>query len=105
MSSPLALKKSFRPCSPETTTTLFCIHERCAAINEKLTPSEQLRFDTYTQELKLKQPLICYSKSPSEEVVALLHEGSDMREREMGEGSRSILVALITVPDKSNLQN
>jgi hypothetical protein len=103
ISNPFALKKSFRPCSPETTTTLFYIHERCAIVNKKLTPSEQEGL-TYAQESKLKQPLICYSKSPSEEVVALFHEGSDMREREMGEGGRSILVALIAATEKHDGQ-
>jgi hypothetical protein len=55
---------------------------------------------TYTEEAKLEQPLICYFKSPSEKVVALLQEGCDMGERKMGEGSRSILVALIAVTEK-----
>ena len=55
---------------------------------------------TYAQESKLKQPLICYFKSPSEKVVALFHEGNNMRERKMGEGSRSVLVALIAAREK-----
>jgi hypothetical protein len=41
MSNPFALKKSFRPCSPETTTTSCYIHERCAGVNETLMQSEQ----------------------------------------------------------------
>ena len=55
---------------------------------------------TYAQESKLKQPLICYFKSPSEKVVALLQEGRDMGERKMWEGSRSILLALIAATEK-----
>jgi hypothetical protein len=50
---------------------------------------------THAQESKLKQLLICYSKSPSKKVVALLQEEIDMREGEMRESSRSILVALV----------
>lgn len=68
-----------------------------------MTPSEQEDL-TYAQEFELKQPLICYSKSPSEEVVALFHEGSHMRERKVGEGSRSILVALIAATEKHDRQ-
>jgi hypothetical protein len=52
------------------------------------------------QESKLKQPLICYSKSPGEKVVALLKEGSDMGEMEMREGSGGMLVILIAVRGK-----
>jgi hypothetical protein len=52
------------------------------------------------QESKLKQSLICYSKSPGEKVVALLQEGSDMGEMEMREGSRSMSVTLIAVREK-----
>ena len=52
------------------------------------------------QEPKLKQPLICYSKSPSEKVVAVLQEESDMGEMKMREGSRSMSVVLIAVREK-----
>ena len=55
---------------------------------------------TYAQEFKLKQRLIRYFESPSEKVVAMLQEGRDMREGKMGEGSRSILVALIAATEK-----
>jgi hypothetical protein len=98
-SSPFALKKSFRPCSPETTTTLVYIHGRCAVINESK-GHQSNRGLTYAQESKLKQPLICYFKSPCEKVVASIQGGRDIREREMGKGSRSILVALIAVTEK-----
>jgi hypothetical protein len=57
---------------------------------------------TYVQESKLKQPLICDSKSPGEKVVALPQEGGDMRERETREGGRSILVVLIAATEKQN---
>jgi hypothetical protein len=32
--------------------------------------------------------------------MALFHEGSDMRERKMGEGSRSIVATLIAATEK-----
>jgi hypothetical protein len=50
----------------------------------------------------LKQPLICYSKSPGEKVVAVLQEGSDMGKIEMRKGSRSMLVVLVAVKEKHN---
>ena len=52
------------------------------------------------QESKLKQPLICYSKSPGKKVVAVFQEGSDMGKMEMREGSRSMSVVLIAVREK-----
>ena len=55
---------------------------------------------TYAQEFELKQPLICYFEPPSEKVVALFHERSDMREGEMRECSRSILAGLIGITEK-----
>ena len=67
---------------------------------QKVDANQIKRGLTYAQKSKLKQPLIRYFKSPSEKVVALLHEGSDMKEGRMGEGSRSILVALITATEK-----
>jgi len=59
---------------------------------------------TYTQEPKLKKPLIRYSKSPSEKVVSLRQERRDIEERKAGERSRSILAALIAVTEKHDRQ-
>ena len=100
MFSPFALKKSLRPCSPETTTTSFYIHEMCRRQQNRHNQSNQGL--TYVQESKVKQSLICDSKSPGEKVVALPQEGGDVREREMREGGRCILVVLIAATEKQN---
>jgi len=55
---------------------------------------------TYAQESILIQPLFGYFESPSEKVVASLQGGRDVRERKMGDGNRSIRVALIAATEK-----
>jgi hypothetical protein len=89
-------------------TTLFCVHERCANVNKNITYSLKEQQDqqglTYTQEPKLKKPLIRLSKSPSEKVVSLSQERRDIEERKAGERSRSILAALIAVIEKHDRQ-